>query len=454
MWRGPLATVLTALALPAHASAAALPYDFDGDGTQDLATGIPLWSDSGAFQGGAVVVQRGGPKGLTASAQVIHRATPGIPGDPRANEFFGNSLASGDFNGDGFADLAVASGYALGPHTANGVTLIPGSESGIDPSSASIWEDPAATVVPAIAAADVDRDGHSDLAANSLPRDPAGGSDPTILVVRGSPQGLRRFPRQRLAGDGAVMRFGDLDRDRRADLVFTNSSYIATAPVPEIGVCRGKPGGLEDCASASSGTVGFHDLAIADVTGGKAPEVILGAPSDGRAGAVRIYTLGPGGLRYSFRFGQATPGVPGNTQQEDSFGRAVDAGRFGSDRKAAIFIGAAGENARGRVTVVRGAKRRMARRGNSIVSPSKPGVPGGDSSWAGFGASLALLDHDGDGRLDLDVGAYGNQSAGNVTTIYGAPRGLTTEGARLFDFPALSLEQRLNYTYGRIMGRP
>ena len=51
----------------------------------------------------------GDPKGLhAASSQLWTQASrPAWRGGPKANDRFGRSLASGDFDGDGFADLAI-----------------------------------------------------------------------------------------------------------------------------------------------------------------------------------------------------------------------------------------------------------------------------------------------------------------------------------------------------------
>jgi hypothetical protein len=82
--------------------------DFDDDGFVDLAVGVP-GEDVEAHDGaGAVVVLYGSDAGLTgAGAQLFHQDLPEIAGRAEAGDAFGAALASGDFDADGFADLAV-----------------------------------------------------------------------------------------------------------------------------------------------------------------------------------------------------------------------------------------------------------------------------------------------------------------------------------------------------------
>ena len=86
--------------------------DFDGDGFDDLAIGVAgedTASTGGDTNGGAVHVLFGRSGGLTTSGdlffdQFLFPLNP-VPGD--RNDHFGDVLASGDFDGDGFDDLAI-----------------------------------------------------------------------------------------------------------------------------------------------------------------------------------------------------------------------------------------------------------------------------------------------------------------------------------------------------------
>src|SRR5919201_7113879 len=75
--------------------------DFNGDAFGDLAVGVPAEAVGGAFAAGTVNILLGSGAGLEATDQTLLQANPETP------DQFGGALAKGDFNGDGFDDLAV-----------------------------------------------------------------------------------------------------------------------------------------------------------------------------------------------------------------------------------------------------------------------------------------------------------------------------------------------------------
>ena len=91
--------------------------DFNRDGFDDLAVGAPFETTGSGRAGsplipgaGQVNVIYGSSNGLTnVGDQVWNQESDGILGSGENNDQFGRALTAGDFNGDGYDDLAVGS---------------------------------------------------------------------------------------------------------------------------------------------------------------------------------------------------------------------------------------------------------------------------------------------------------------------------------------------------------
>ncbi|MBM3334597.1 FG-GAP repeat protein [Candidatus Sumerlaeota bacterium] len=89
--------------------------DLTGDGLPDLIVGAPLADRSGADSGEVYVFSGSDPASspplLTRVTDPVSAATLRVVG-PNANEAFGSALAVGDFDGNGFGDLAIGAPFA------------------------------------------------------------------------------------------------------------------------------------------------------------------------------------------------------------------------------------------------------------------------------------------------------------------------------------------------------
>ena len=152
--------------------------DLNGDGPDDLAIGVPA-ENIGTTKpdAGAVNVIYGSGGGLTSTGnQLWTQNSADILDAADSGESFGAALAAADLNGDGEADLAVGvPGESVGTIQSGGaVNAIYGSGAGLTSTGNQLWTQNSAGVLDsaeagdsfgaALAAGDVDRDGHADMA--------------------------------------------------------------------------------------------------------------------------------------------------------------------------------------------------------------------------------------------------------------------------------------------------
>ncbi|MFV2040010.1 MAG: lamin tail domain-containing protein, partial [Acidimicrobiales bacterium] len=107
--------------------------DFDGDGYDDLAVGVPGEDFGTRKNAGSVVVIPGRANGIARSRGKVWSQRGKIAGTPATSDRFGEALAVGDFDGDGYDDLAVGvPGEDVGGNNdAGSVNVIYGSASGL-----------------------------------------------------------------------------------------------------------------------------------------------------------------------------------------------------------------------------------------------------------------------------------------------------------------------------------
>jgi hypothetical protein len=82
--------------------------DFDADGFADLAVGAPNEGLAAGLLVGEATILRGYANGLLPSGvQLWNQNAPGVPGADEQGDEFARALATGDFDGNGHADLAI-----------------------------------------------------------------------------------------------------------------------------------------------------------------------------------------------------------------------------------------------------------------------------------------------------------------------------------------------------------
>ena len=477
-----------ATAPPPPVSTAALPSDFNGDGFADLVIGIPR-QDVGVFsEAGSVHVLYGSVDGLTrAGNQLWNRDSPDVLSSAHVDDHFGTAMASGDFDSDGYADLAVGApdmGYGTG---AGGVNVLYGSPSGLTSEENQLWAVANLPGVPknrnvadglgaALASGDFDGDGFADLAIGSPGVDDVGSSAAgAVVLLHGGAGGLEfrgvwltradmGALRPSARALGRVLAAGDLNGDGRDDLVAAASGGVGARG--HVLVFYGSGSGLTGASSqqwsqdslSAQGTSFVNDefgaaLAIGDFDGDAFGDLAVGAPLEGLdcvprcqgAGAVHVIRGSAGGLTADGNqlWSERTPGVPGNDEQWDLFGRALAAGDFDGDGADDLAIGAPGEdasrrsepNGKGAVTVLYGTRDGLSASRAQKWTQDNPGVANSAVRGEAFGASLASGQFGGSTLDDIAIGVprqrlLGVTHAGLVHVLFGRLGGLDAQGAQ------------------------
>ncbi|WP_151476852.1 VCBS repeat-containing protein [Streptomyces albicerus] len=445
--------------------------DFNNDGYGDVAYSAG-WATVGGKKGaGQIVTLYGSASGVTTTKRTtISQNTTGVPGTAETNDGFGWVSAYGDFNGDGFDDLAVSAPYEdVDGDTDGGTVLIAwGSTSGLSgattikdaaPSSHDRWG-------TALAAGDFDGDGTEDLAVGS--------SSNSVYVFKGGitksgTYGGRHSFRTDLQSGGdtgtLVLAAGDVNGDKRTDLVVngyeTDSDYGFNTNFYVPGTASGL-----DAAYAQELKRGVI-TGIADVNGDGFGDIVTGqdwdptkdgspsVPESVDGGKVHIVYGSADGPATTVAVSQNSGNVPGSSERGDWFGSELSLGDINGDGYADLVAGAPGENLggvvnTGAVTVLYGSGSGLnTGSGYQYFAQSTAGVPGSDEKDDRFGGEVKLTDVTGDGKADLTVGAYGENSFnGSVVYLPSDGTKITTTGARSLSPSSLSVSTDAQPTFG------
>jgi hypothetical protein len=186
--------------------------DFNGDGFWDLAAGVPAEDLTGPggidlADAGAVEIYYGSSTGLQRGqgdfSQFLHRGSAPVGGTLHSFDRFGEALTPGDFDDDGYTDLAI--GVSLAEHgqirNAGEVDILFGSENGLGLGTRPTqrldrtqWADNAADLDrfgSNLTTGDFNGDGVDDLAVGSQsePLDPLNGGG-FVEVLYGTSTGI------------------------------------------------------------------------------------------------------------------------------------------------------------------------------------------------------------------------------------------------------------------------
>jgi hypothetical protein len=368
--------------------------DFNADGYDDLVVGVPFEGVGDQEDAGGISVIYGGPNGLAATgSQWFDQGTLGLAVE--AEDYFGAALAVGDFDGDGYDDLAAsADGEDVGTPAAvadaGGFCIIFGSADGLSSAGRQWFDQATLGLTPeesdkfgdAMASGDFDGDGRHDLAVGAPGEGVAGVDDAGgVSVLYGSAAGLSVAGSQWFdqgvigldlgTGDhtGSSLAAGDIDGDGHDDLAIG-------VPNEDVGV----PVEVEDAGEVNILYGGSAGLSVA-------------------------------GAQY---FDQEVVGL--TVEAMDRYGWSLTMGDMNLDGYADLAIGAPFESIdgfveAGGVNVLYGDASGLSTLGQQWFDQSLPNLSGEPDTYEGFGYALTVVESPlifADGFESATTGAWSN----------------------------------------------
>ncbi len=404
--------------------------DFDGDGFADLAIGAQHEGIANKNNAGAVNVIYGAQNGLASNGdQLWYQKSANIKGTSETNDRFGYSLATGYFNNDIYADLAIGvPGEDVGNiNSAGAVNVIYGSQWGLRHQGNQLWyqgnnsiqdsAEQADLYGHALATGDFNGDDLSDLAIGVLGEGPGGAG--AVSIIYGSHTGLKYWDNQLWTQDSANIKG-------------------AAEPLDGFG--------------ASLATGYFNNDIYADLAIGVNRE---GIGNKAEAGAVNIIYGSAAGLTAAGNqlWHQDTTNIVGVSENGDQFGSALAVGDINNDGYSDLVVGVPNEDINnivnaGLINVIYGSAGGLTAQGNGTY---RRGSEAGDR----YGNALSVRDVNGDGYADIVIGIHGEgfsglSAAGRISVLYGSPAGVITHGERVFhqDTPGIEGKAENNDNFG------
>ncbi|MGW8884151.1 VCBS repeat-containing protein [Streptomyces sp. NPDC055749] len=429
--------------------------DFNGDGYEDMFASVYEGTVSGIAKAGYIAVYPGDAKGISpARHHVISQNSSGVPGVVTANARFGAGTAA-DIDRDGYTDLLVSAGQ--GPRI-----ILFGGTNGLATRAAEFHG-------PGDAVGDFDGNGRTDVAgidrtgfgkvvvSENVGADGSVGSTRTVLTADG-------------ATDFTSVQAVDMNNDGKDDLlVRTGCTDEPDCDGTTLYLSTGT-GFKKTPILAAAGTYLNHSsVTVGSVNGDAYPDLVFtrqptGLDSDvdfpSKGGAVAVAYGGPTGQNTTTKpkwITQSTTGVLGADEAGDNLGASAAVKDLNGDGYGEVVVGVPGEDVgtapdAGGVLIFKGRASGITGADTKVIGQSTENVPGVDEKGDAFGGEVHIVAAAKGVPATLAVAAPNeNAGQGGVWLFKGSSSGPVTQGSVSFGEASLGVNPSV-VNFGHLLG--